>query len=402
MNKIWLKAPFLYFCIAAILGVLLRWIMTDPIEGINYKYLLHTHSHLALLGWVYLALYFGMTKVIKAEGLAIKPYRKIMYFTQVTVLGMLFSFPLQGYGAVSITFSTLFLFASYWFAIKFYKDINQSKARPLLSSRFFKVSLIYLIISSIGPWALGALMANKMGGTDIYYLSIYFYLHFMYNGFFTFAVMGLFFRWLEDKKVKFDKSKGRRFFYLLHFACIPAFALSALWMKPHLSIYIIGGIAAVFQLIAFYFLTGIIKKTGALALIKSKTTLFLIQGSLFAFGIKLLLQAFSAFPVFAEAAYQNRDFVIAYLHLTLIGFISLFIIGYYGKTGELNMKSGKSKSGLALFVLGFVLMELILFLRPALAILNYPPPTGHQDLLLGASMVMAAGLVLFSVGGFKR
>ena len=36
-----------------------------------------------------------------------KKYRYLFFLIQIAVLGMLFSFPFQGYAAVSITFSTL-------------------------------------------------------------------------------------------------------------------------------------------------------------------------------------------------------------------------------------------------------------------------------------------------------
>jgi len=44
-----------YFLMIAFLGVLLRFfsIVDFPI---NYRFIVHTHSHIALLGWIYTAL----------------------------------------------------------------------------------------------------------------------------------------------------------------------------------------------------------------------------------------------------------------------------------------------------------------------------------------------------------
>ena len=50
-----IQIAILYFGIAALLGLLLRAYAVFPF-GFNYKYMVHGHSHIALLGWVYVAL----------------------------------------------------------------------------------------------------------------------------------------------------------------------------------------------------------------------------------------------------------------------------------------------------------------------------------------------------------
>jgi hypothetical protein len=44
-----------YFVLVAVLGLFLRWLMVSPVDGVNYKNILHAHSHVALLGWLYCA-----------------------------------------------------------------------------------------------------------------------------------------------------------------------------------------------------------------------------------------------------------------------------------------------------------------------------------------------------------
>ena len=103
-----------YFIMAALLGVLLRSFPLVEMP-ITYKFFLHTHSHIALLGWVYVALTTLIYKLFVQSPEKDKKYRKIFWFTQFTLVGMLLTFPFQGYALFSIVFSTLFLFASYWF-----------------------------------------------------------------------------------------------------------------------------------------------------------------------------------------------------------------------------------------------------------------------------------------------
>ena len=46
-----------FFATSAVLGAFLRFLTVHPIAGFNYGHLLHTHSHLAFLGWVFNAFF---------------------------------------------------------------------------------------------------------------------------------------------------------------------------------------------------------------------------------------------------------------------------------------------------------------------------------------------------------
>ena len=108
-----------YFLIAASLGILLRLF---PVTNINatYKYIVHTHSHIALLGWVYVSL-TSLIYYLCIDKQAQKKYIILFWCTQITILGMLVSFPITGYALFSIIFSSLFLICSYWFFAFFQK-----------------------------------------------------------------------------------------------------------------------------------------------------------------------------------------------------------------------------------------------------------------------------------------
>lgn len=115
------QLAFGYFLIAAVLAVVLRSFHSIEIP-VNYKFIVHTHSHIALLGWVYLVLTTLFFKLYLGNLSLGGKYQKIFWFTQLTLVGMLLTFPFQGYALFSIIFSTLFLFASYWFAWFFLKN----------------------------------------------------------------------------------------------------------------------------------------------------------------------------------------------------------------------------------------------------------------------------------------
>src|SRR5690554_4374933 len=243
--KKYIGVALFYFFLVALMGVLLRLYVITSLP-FNYKFLLHAHSHTALLGWIYL----GLTTLIYECFLkpAEKPrlYKRIFYFTNICIVGMLITFPIQGYALFSIIFSTLFLFASYWFAWFAIKYVPQDYKKRF-SWLLIKTSLWYLVFSSIGPWAIGGVMAI-LGPESIWYKSsIYFYLHFQYNGWFVLALLGIFFFLMEEKGIVFDPQKMKSFFLLLNLGVLLTMFLSMLWFVPPVWVYILGAIGAVAQ-----------------------------------------------------------------------------------------------------------------------------------------------------------
>ncbi|HMB65231.1 MAG TPA: hypothetical protein VKN36_19275 [Eudoraea sp.] len=203
--KLHTKTALAYFIVAATLGVVLRSFPVIEMH-IAYKFIVHTHSHIALLGWVYLALTTLLYKLYLGKLDLDRKYRNIFWYTQVTLVGMLLTFPFTGYALFSIIFSTLFLFASYWFTWFFFKNVPKI-LKTSNSHRCMVAALWYLVVSSLGPWALGAIM-NTLGAESIWYrLAIYFYLHFLYNGWMIMALVGILFYIMERQQFAISSSK---------------------------------------------------------------------------------------------------------------------------------------------------------------------------------------------------
>jgi hypothetical protein len=186
-----IKIALGYFFIVALLGVLMRMFQVVDIS-INYKHILHTHSHIALLGWIYTALTTLIYKFYLSEKFVDKKYKVLFWSTQFSIFGMLLTFPFTGYAIISIIFSTLFLLNSYGFIWLFQKHTS-SEQKHLNSFKLFQVALWFMVLSSVGPWVLGVIM-NTLGSTSSWYRNaIYFYLHFQYNGWFIIAIFGMLF-----------------------------------------------------------------------------------------------------------------------------------------------------------------------------------------------------------------
>src|SRR5690554_8049063 len=141
------QIALIFFLAAALLGLLLRYFAVSSIE-FEYRYVVHAHSHVALLGWIYFALITLIGHFFLKDKIPRKVYRRIFGFTMFTVIGMLASFPFTGYALFSIIFSTLFLFASYFYVWAFFKYIPKSQ-RNSPAYKTIKYAVIYIDRKSV-------------------------------------------------------------------------------------------------------------------------------------------------------------------------------------------------------------------------------------------------------------
>nr|HMT12294.1 hypothetical protein [Ignavibacteria bacterium] len=141
--------------LVAAIGTWLRYMFVSPVQFPIFENLLHAHSHFAILGWLYNALYIAIVYLFVKEPAKQKKYNILFWITQVSIAGMLVSFTLQGYAAYSIAFSTLHIFCSYVFIYFVLKDISNIK-NETVSLKFIYGGLFFLFLSSLGPWGLVA------------------------------------------------------------------------------------------------------------------------------------------------------------------------------------------------------------------------------------------------------
>ena len=223
-----------YFALAAVLGALLRFLTLHPVPGLHAGHLLHTHSHIAFLGWVFNACFvLGLTAFPgQRPG---KQWRRLWVVLQVGVIGMLVSYPIQGYGPISIAFSTLHMGASAVFAWWLWRATGASTAaRPHL-----RVALAALVLSGLGPLALGPLAALDLRDSPGYTLAIYFYLHAHYNGWFVFFLQAIA---VQAAGKAVDRKKALRAAQWLAAGLVLTFAQSTLWLDPPSWVRLLAGI----------------------------------------------------------------------------------------------------------------------------------------------------------------
>ena len=185
--KTWVRICIFNLMIVAVLGSLMRFKIAFEFPFFVQKNLLHSHSHFALFGWISFIL---MILIANNLGDTIsekdtKQFRIIFIGSLICAYGMLISFALQGYGLFSIFFSTLSILLSFTFGGLYYKTTRSLE--NTVSRKWFLAAIVFNIISAVGICYLSYMMASKNYDQHLYLASVYWYLHFQYNGWFLFV-----------------------------------------------------------------------------------------------------------------------------------------------------------------------------------------------------------------------
>jgi hypothetical protein len=331
-------------------------------------------------------LHFLQTRIDRFQG---HHYKKTIIANLLCSYGMLISFIIQGYGLFSIFFSTASILVSFYFGYQYFRDLKNIDT-DLLSKNYFKAAILFNVLSSFGTFYLVYMMASKTLVYNLQLSSIYFYLHFQYNGWFFFAAMGLFFGLLDLKKS--DHPFYETSFKLFAIACVPAYFLSTLWLDLPLWLYLIAVASALVQVYAWFKLVFIIVKTKR-KFMKNYAPLlrYILLFVGFALSLKLFLQLGSTIPSLGQLAFGFRPIVIAYLHLVLLAVFSLFLLVYIFNS-HFFVLSKHIKFGLVVFTIGVLFNEILLALQGSAAFSYTMIP------YVNVQLFAAALLLLFGIG----
>ncbi|MBE0424991.1 MAG: hypothetical protein IBX66_13840, partial [Lutibacter sp.] len=269
------------------------------------------------------------------------------------------------------------------------------------SAKLIRYGIYYYLLSSLATWFLAYVIVNQ-GKTNLYYNTVYFYLHFLYNGFFVFALFGLLFKIFENQQIVISEKLKQHFFLYLNIACVPAYALSILWSDVPLAFNLFGFAASVLQLISLVFLIKIMRQ----ALLQMNwhfISKLLLKFGLISYGLKIISQILSAFPYIVEKSLALKPFfIIGYLHLFTLGFLSVLLFLILDQMGKLNLHKPTSKVGLILFLVGVFITESLLFLQGFLFLLQFDAIKNYSLILLIFSFLMVVGLLVVFGNQFSR
>lgn len=382
-----------FFAVVAVLGSLLRWSMIRPIPGFEYGHWLHAHSHTAFLGFVFNAFFaFALARFVPVEE---RPaYRKLFVVLVVAVLGMLVTFPIQGYGPASIAFSTLHMVATGVFAWRLWRrNLAAPGARCHL-----RVALACLVLSGIGPLALGPLAALGLRDTPAYALCIYFYLHAQYNGWFLFFLQALLLQPPAGREASVRETRlARAACHWLGAGVVLTLAQSTLWLGPPAWVNVVAGLGGIAQLVGFGMFLRALAARGTEGAVFSglipTTARWLWRLALAAWGLKFVLQAAAVAPGL-DALVNHRFIVIAFLHLVVLGVVAPAILAFGFTAGWLRETSAV-RFAVGVFFVAAAVSEVVLV---ALA-LGWESPVSPLWLLFAPTAFMAASAPFFFVAG---
>jgi len=377
-----------FFVIATGFGFLLRLQVVHPVVSLEYAHLLHTHSHAAFLGWVFNA-FFALALRFFVPTESHGGYWPVFLVMQLAAVGMLFTFPFQGYAAASISFSTLHLASGAVFAWKLLRgNVGVPGAKTALGWAF-----VFLLLSAAGPLALGPLAAAGLKGNPWYHFSIYFYLHFQYNGWFIFFLLAVFIQHMSAR-AGIDPSRVIPAVHWLAGGCLLTVILSAWWMGTAGWMHLVAAAGGIAQLTGFILLVRVRPRA---PLFDARVTSALALIALVMFALKLGLQLGAAWPALADLA-MSRPSVIGFLHLVFLGVVTQLLIGWAAELGWLRIR-GTAAVGLGLLLAGAFVAEFVLFAQPVPMLNTLIGPWLHQPEVLAASaLTMWAGVLMLTVG----
>ena len=373
---------FLNFLIACIFGLVMRLMYLFPIDFINYHFLLHAHSHVAMLGWLYLMLYVLIVHFFIPAAKSHKPiYNRLFWITDFSVIGMMISFPIQGYALFSIIFSTMHILSSYFFCGLVLKDSSKERSP---ATQLLKTAVIFMIVSTFGVWFLGPAVSTLGKQSIFYQIAIQFFLHFQFNGWFLCAVLALF---LRQFQIKIDETKFKIFHFLLITSIVLTFAFPVRWFVENTVLNYINAVGVVVQVAAFIYFYKMLQPQ----IFNFKMVYGL---ALFSLGLKVGIQMLTIIPNITEVSHQIRNFVVGFIHLTTLGIITGFLFAILLQNKMFPTASSALQTGIKCFIGGYIATEVLLFLQGGLFYFGKGNMSGYYQSIFICSLLLVFGLIL--------
>jgi len=388
-KRFWIGLGLLNLGLVAMFGLLMRSKILFSIPFLDYRNLLSAHSHFAFSGWVGLVLIVFLIYDVMSPGLAEKKrYQVVLWGLEISSLGMAFTFPFTGYNAVSIFFSSAYILVTYVFGWLFFKDLRQ---QPPLHSvvRWLSIgAVVSLLLSALGPLGLSYILLAKSGNSLLYRDSVYTFLHFQYNGFFTLSVFAVFFsRWIR-KGLSLPPA-ATRFSLLLLASVFPALFLALLWHNQ-IIFYVLAALGCLCILASVIYFFPVFKKSAASNIIDQPLAKVFWTASFVSFALKMLLTIGTIYPPLGHAVYGARPVIIGFLHLVFLAFVSFFLFSVFLEEGYFHRHKKIVAFPFYLFGTGVLANESLLMIQ-GLEILFKTNSNVYNWLLWGAAILLFAG-----------
>ncbi|RYZ24551.1 MAG: hypothetical protein EOO16_00155 [Chitinophagaceae bacterium] len=391
-NKhLFFRLGLLNLAIVALLGLALRLKILLELPFVDYRNLLSAHSHFAFSGWVG----FMLMTVFTFDLLSGDPTKQqqkpawLLLAVNISALGMAATFPFQGYGPLSLFFSSAYILLNFVFARVFIRRLPRSAERPTRLLSTWSVGA--LLFSAFGPAGLSYILSGRSHNANLYRDAIYWFLHFQYNGFFTLGIFAHLFSRTFPAPVPGD---ARRFAGLLCASLLPALFLALLWHNEPL-FYAAGALGTLLLLGALCFFVKLAAQGMLLKGMRTRLGRRLLRLSFLSFGLKLLLQCGTLIPSLGNAVYGDRPVIIGFLHLVFLGFVSFYLLALLAEEGYFTPERRMPAYPVYVFAAGVFANEILLMLQ-GLSVLLGANSNYFNWALLGASFLLFAGAALLA------
>jgi len=314
----WYFLPALVWLLVAVaIGTWIRFEWHSPSQTwFQIPHLIHSHTHAALLGWVYLVMAGFTLKLFIRPETARKVAVPMSVGLQIANAGMLVSFALQGYAFWSILFSSLHLFLTLWLAILFL--LRPDKRRTDISRDFAGAAWLWHVLSGFGPFAL-AFSGGMTGTMAQFWLGSYLFL--LLNGWIIFMMLAI---WFSRPEVAARVGRREHFALNLMFITLLPALLSMLYPL---------GISE--RLIRIGFVFNLLHGIGILMLLPAlwpakssgQIKALIPAAAVTLLGMKAVTQAISYYPDLIFLT-QNHLLKVGFLHMVLLGFVTPLLLWF--------------------------------------------------------------------------
>ncbi len=379
-TPVFLKIALAFYVVAIGLGLLLRTSFIHPLPWLNFGNALHAHSHTLYFGWAGLGLMALAFDRIGASDWAVKGVLGALVLISI---GTFAAFLHSGYAIPGIAVMTAALVV--WAAAVV---VWWRRARGLtgIEISYLRVGMVYVLLALCGAIARVVLLATKWGSPFHGQLAVFAFLH-AFAWFFLFSTLAALIAHLRSRQVSLDERALRTSLILM--------ALTA-WTGAPLGVA--GGDDG---------WMGAIARVGALVVAAAGIlwirTLWRASGGLRSgerwairslagwYVLKVGMEASGAFGLAGWAA-QARQPAILYLHVMLVGFVSLGLM-----IPLLHRLGRRVERGLWLHNAGLLIMAGGLALLGAgvagIPIASSLIPLGYQLAAVGAVPLVLAGVL---------
>ena len=364
-KQFWITIALLNLCIVASLGVLLRTKMIFPLEAVEFPNILEAHYHFAMNGWITFTLMVLMVYELLPEYLNQKPVYLWMRLGMLfTSYGLAISFVIDGYNPVTMSFITLYIVLAFAFAWIFIRDLIKAKPAKAISILCI-CGLISLVLSCLGPETfLGYVIAAHSMNVLLFRDTAYTYLHFQYNGFFPLVIFALFFNYLSSKDISLKARQGiLRVAIILPITIIPTLFLSYLWHYPNIYVRTISAIGCICMFVFLVFFFKLLNSVWSHLKLMNRYAKFLGVLSIISLTVKIILQVGTVIPYIGVIVFGNRPIIIGYIHLVMLGFVTLFLLSHFLRNDLLNSNYALTRTAILIFASGVAINEFLLMMQ---------------------------------------